>query len=140
MIEPNGKIVITVLYIVTLMMSLIFYVLSSSLILGGGLTDFEIMVSGIIFFSMLFLSTYTLFTKINLNIYVHFGAVLVWAQMLFYNLGLDMLQKIGFIFIGFGLFIEVLDMFGVKLCLKVKYKSSNKRRNSKRKRKVDKNG
>lgn len=133
----NKPLYVDVLWVVVFMMSLIFYVLSSSLVINGDLTPFEIMVSALIFFSMLGFSTYILFTKININTYVVLGSFLLWAYMIFYNLQLTILNKLGPALILFGFAIEtikiIFDLVGIKLKLSIKV-TKKERRISKHKR------
>lgn len=120
------------IYIAILMLCLIFYVLSSELILNGELSSFEIMISALIFFSTLFGSVYILFSKINLNGYVLLGSFFIWVKMIFYNIDFQILYELGNFLIVFGIVLGILEMFGIELDIKFKYKK--KIRNIKTKR------
>lgn len=103
------------IYSTLLLLCMLFYAISSYLILNENLNSFEVMVSGLIFFATLISSTYILFTKINLNSYFFMGIFLIWVEFLCYNLDLPFIQEVGFVFVFVGGLIGFLELLGIRL-------------------------
>jgi len=115
-----------IFFFIIMQILLIFYVLSSTLIIAGELSAFEIMVSGFIFFFCLVTTSYIIFVKIYLNNIFFFGSFMIWVQMIFYTSELQTLQTVGTVFISLGLIKAFLELFGISVELKLKKKKVRK--------------